>query len=54
MCENLSVQYIKVVLGLKFFPQAVVKKDIISGGSPPFIERVLFSHCLISSWFVAV
>jgi len=33
MCENLSVRYIKAVLGLKLLPQAVVKDDIISGGS---------------------
>lgn len=31
---------LKVVLGLKFFPQAVVKKDVISGGSPLYLTNI--------------
>lgn len=44
MCDNLSVPFIKIVLGLKLFPQPVVKKDVILGGSlhweSPFFATV--------------
>lgn len=33
VCENVSAEYIKVLVGL-FFLEAVVEMDIISGGSP--------------------
>lgn len=34
VCENVSAEYIKVLVGLLFFLEAVVEMDIISGGSP--------------------